>query len=305
MAENPRRSSSDSSSSSSSEFEFWMVGKEPSIPQPRLLTADELFVDGVLLPLHLLSFSHPNPNSTTQLPSEPEPQTSPPPPDSSTSTSSSKRWKDILKAEERKLAERMRNKGRRDSSAGNAAELNINIWPFSRSRSAGNAGNGTGNRTKVMGARRKACSAPCSRSNSHGESSKPAATATAANTTTPSSSSRGRWPPNPGRVRFNGGIQLGGTSPIWQLRRNCRPPEPEKKTHGSDGGDAKKGGGGGGVRMLSFNMNTCIRYRNQVISCSGEGKDGVDAGDRSARSVRVGSHAGLFKLSAIFSKKVL
>ncbi|KAG1363492.1 putative potassium transporter 23 [Cocos nucifera] len=170
-ADSPRRSSSDSSSSS--EFEFWMVGKEPSIPQPHLLTADELFVNGILLPLHHLPPSHPNPNSsTTQLPSEPEPETPPPPPDSSTSplpTSSSKRWIDIFKAGERKLAQKVRNKERRDS-AGNAAELLIHIWPFSRSRSTRNAGT-TGNTAKVMVARCKASSTPCSRSNSHGKSS--------------------------------------------------------------------------------------------------------------------------------------
>ncbi|XP_010927739.2 uncharacterized protein [Elaeis guineensis] len=282
-------------SSSSSEFEFWMVGKEPSIPQPHLLTADELFVDGVLLPLHLLPPSQRNPNSTTQLPSEPNTDTPPPPPDSSISpppTTSSKRWMDILKAGERKLAERVRKKERRNSAA-HAAELVINIWPFSRSCSAGNAG--TGNTAKVMVARRKASSTPCSRSNSRGESSKPATTA---------STTRRRWASNPGRVRFNDGIHLGQTSPVWQLRRNCKPPELEEKTHGRDGSDAKKGGGSGGVRMMDLTRKTCIRYRN-LVSCSGEGKDGVAGGDRSTGSVRVGSNAGLFNLRAIFSRMVV
>ncbi|KAK8937849.1 hypothetical protein KSP40_PGU007035 [Platanthera guangdongensis] len=42
--------------SSSPEFEFWMV-HNPSLHPPDLLTADEIFVDGVLLPLQLLSLS--------------------------------------------------------------------------------------------------------------------------------------------------------------------------------------------------------------------------------------------------------
>ncbi|XP_008813481.1 uncharacterized protein LOC103724103 [Phoenix dactylifera] len=308
-AENPRRSSSDSSSSS--EFEFWMVGKEPSFPQPHLLTADELFVDGVLLPLHLLPLSHSNPNSTTELPSatEAEPETPPPPPESSTTSnippaSSSKRWKDIFMAGERKLVERVRRKERIEG-AGNAAELNINIWPFSRSRSAGNAGTGTWNRAKVMVARRKASSAPCSRSNSRGESSKPATAAAAAAAATTTSSSRRRWAPNPGRVGLNGGIYLGRTSPVWQLRRNSKPAELKEKASGSDAG-AKKGGGSAGVRMLNLNMNTCIGYRSQV-SCKGEDTNGVAGGEQSSGSVGVGvgSNAGLFNLRTIFSKKVV
>ncbi|EHA8587808.1 translation initiation factor IF-2-like [Cocos nucifera] len=303
-AENPRRSSSDSSSSS--EFEFWMVGKEPSFPQPRILTADELFVDGVLLPLHLLSLSHSNPNSTTEILSstepEPETETPPPPPEFSTPsippTSSSKRWKDIFKAGERKLVERVRRKERIEA-AGNAAELNINIWPFSRSRSAGNAGAGTWNRAKVMVARRKASSAPCSRSNSRGESSKPATVAATATTT-----SRRRWAPNPGRVGLNAGIHLGRSSPVWQLRRNSKPSELKEKASGSDAG-AKKGGGSAGVRMLNLNMNTCIGYRNQV-SFKGEDKNGVASGEQSSGGVGVGSNgAGLFNLRTIFSKKVV
>ncbi|XP_010926842.2 uncharacterized protein [Elaeis guineensis] len=303
-AENPRRSSSDSSSSS--EFEFWMVGKEPSFPQPHLLTADELFVDGVLLPLHLLPLSHSNPNTTTEIPSSTEPapehetEMPPLPPEFSTPsippTSSSKRWKDIFKAGERKLVERVRRKERIEA-AGNAAELNINIWPFSRSRSAGNAGAGTWNRAKVMVARRKASSAPCSRSNSRGESSKPAAAAATTTTT-----SRRRWAPNPGRVGLNAGIHLGRTSPVWQLRRNSKPSELKEKA--SDAG-AKKGGGSAGVRMLNLNMNTCIGYRNQV-SFKGEDKNGVAGGEQSSGGVGVGSNsASLFNLRTIFSKKVV
>lgn len=192
----------------------------------------------------------------------------------------------------------MRKKERR-GSAGNATELNINIWPFSRSRSTGNTGTGTWNRAKVMVARRKASSAPCSRSNSRGESSKPAAAAAAVAAT-----SRRRWASNPGRVGFNGGIHLGRTSPVRQLRRNCKPPEPKEKAQQGSDGDAKKGGVSGGVRMLNLNVNACIGSRNQV-SCREEDKDGVASGDRSAGSVGVGSNTVLFNLRSIFSKKVL
>lgn len=48
-----RRRSCDCDSNHSPEFEFWMV-RNPSFPQPTQLSADELFSDGVLLPLDLL-----------------------------------------------------------------------------------------------------------------------------------------------------------------------------------------------------------------------------------------------------------
>ena len=67
--------------------------------------------------------------------------------------------------------EKVKKKERKSGSGSGAssAELNINIWPFSRSRSAGNAGT----RPKLFAGApvtRKVNSAPCSRSNSAGES---------------------------------------------------------------------------------------------------------------------------------------
>ncbi|KAF2303695.1 hypothetical protein GH714_021304 [Hevea brasiliensis] len=81
-----------------------------------------------------------------------------------------------------------------DGGASSSAELNINIWPFSRSRSAGNSGA----RPRIFPGTRKVSSAPCSRSNSAGESK-----------------SR-KWLSSPGRGT---GVHLGRSSPVWQVRR--------------------------------------------------------------------------------------
>ncbi|CBI33003.3 unnamed protein product, partial [Vitis vinifera] len=165
----PSSSGRRSSDSNSPEFEFWMV-RNPSFPQPNLLSADELFVDGVLLPLHLLRH---NPDSSKPISS------------AAPASTASKRWKDIFKKGEKKSAKNA-----------SSAELNINIWPFSRSRSAGN--NAVRPRMAAGGAgTRKVSSAPCSRSNSAGESK-----------------SR-KWPSSPGRP----GVHLGRSSPVWQVRR--------------------------------------------------------------------------------------
>ncbi|KAH7683194.1 Formin homology 2 domain (FH2 domain)-containing protein [Dioscorea alata] len=187
---------------SSPEFEFWMVNN-PSMPEPNLLTADELFSDGVLLPLHLLC-SHPAP-----------PPPPPPPPSSdhspsilsmatsssSSSPSSSKRWKDIFRVSDKKPDDKKDKKS--GAGGGGTTELNIHIWPFSRSRSAGTASTG---RAKPTSTARKSSSAPCSRSNSAGR----------------------KWTASPGRAA---GVPVGRTSPVWQFRR---PPskvtEPKIKS---------------------------------------------------------------------------
>ncbi|KAM0935919.1 hypothetical protein DsansV1_C27g0197921 [Dioscorea sansibarensis] len=183
---------------SSPEFEFWMVNN-PSMPEPNLLTADELFSDGVLLPLHLLS-SHPPPPppppSSGHSPSILSMATS----SSSSSPSSSKRWKDIFRVSDKKPDDK---KDKKTSSGGGNTELNIHIWPFSRSRSAGTASSG---RSKAASTTRKSSSAPCSRSNSAGR----------------------KWTASPGRAA---GVPVGRTSPVWQFRR---PPgkvtEPKIKS---------------------------------------------------------------------------
>ncbi|KAL6839955.1 hypothetical protein ACP4OV_029765 [Aristida adscensionis] len=161
------------SPAASPEFEFWMVGKNPSsFPSAALLTADELFSGGVVLPLHTLQASPPEadgegdghegadvkePDAAALAPPEtgegdaaqpPLAESCPAPtPDLPAVTF---KWKDIFKAagggepKERKKLER-----RISSVSGNAELININIWPFSRSRSAGHsAGAGTLSRAK-------------------------------------------------------------------------------------------------------------------------------------------------------------
>nr|GMD11362.1 probable transcription repressor OFP9 [Ipomoea batatas] len=69
-----------SGDSTSPEFEFWMV-RNPSFPQPNLLSADELFSDGVLLPLDLLpqegnACSDESPGEILGLGGENQPETS-------------------------------------------------------------------------------------------------------------------------------------------------------------------------------------------------------------------------------------
>ncbi|XP_010913021.3 uncharacterized protein [Elaeis guineensis] len=308
--ETPKGRSSDSSSP---EFEFWVVGN-PSHPQQELLTADELFVDGVLLPLHLLSVVHSEQKPRLEPEPEPEPEpaetppdTSPPPPSepspasitssiSSSPSSGSKRWKDIFKVGEKKGEEK---EGQRRERMSGGAELNINIWPFSRSRSAGNGAAAGRPRASAM-AGRKSSSAPCSRSNSRGESSKP-------------SSGGGptrRWAASPGRAGLSGGVHLGRTSPVWQIRRGekrsepaaGRGPERANQRDNKVTGRKKGSGIGGGVRVLNLNVNTCIGYRNQV-SCRGDDKDGVTDGGQTAGEAG-GSNRSIFSLRSFFSKKV-
>lgn len=247
----------------SPEFEFWMVGN-PSFPQPNLLSADELFSDGFLLPLHLLQPStHPPPPPDADKTPEPEP--SPIEPAELSVNTNSKRWRHIFKKKlvpssistrpddqgGSKEKREKKNGGAVGFGAGNvvsAAELNINIWPFSRSRSAGNGGT----RPRAAPATRKVSSAPCSRSNSTGESK-----------------SRAKLPPHsPSRAA---GVHLGRNSPVWQVRRggggSGRSSEAFVK-------NAEKGGRRDGNRKipkskatgLSLNVPMCIGYRNH-LSC--------------------------------------
>ncbi|XP_074589771.1 uncharacterized protein LOC141845609 [Curcuma longa] len=293
---NPRRSSS--ASSSALEFQFWAAGESP----PQLLTADELFADGILLPLHRLSLrpiSHPDPDVPPVSRSEPEPEPTsdppPPPPDitaaiSCSPTSGSKRWKDIFRIGEKKPGdEKDRRKERKAGSAtaAAAAELNIHIWPFSRSRSAGSAAaGGVRPRTSISG--RRVSSAPCSRSNSRGESSKPhPATAAAA---AASAAGGRRWASSPGRA--SGGVPVGRSSPVWQIRR----AEHRKRDKGTFGG--RRPTAGADTRVLNLSVNTCIGYGQR--SCSGDDKHGVTARERTAGE----SSRSLFSLKALFSKKV-
>ncbi|EYU33872.1 hypothetical protein ABFS82_08G152500 [Erythranthe guttata] len=283
----------------SPEFEFWMVGN-PSFPQPNLLSADVLFSGGFLLPLHLLQLQQP---SSIHDPPPPAPEMGP----SSTvdcTLTPSKRWRYIFKksdklkgleysddhpiTKEKKRDHQKKNGGGSGGGGASnlvsaAAELNINIWPFSRSRSAGNGGTRPRPAAAVAAAR-KVCSAPCSRSNSTGESK------------------FRKWPPNsPSRA----GVHLGRSSPVWKVRRGS-------------GGAA--GGGNEGrrkppapkARVLSLNVPMCIGYRHHLsctsdensavsVAAAGGGGESEIGGIVSGEGVR---RSNLFNIKSLFTKKV-
>ncbi|THU58740.1 hypothetical protein C4D60_Mb03t17600 [Musa balbisiana] len=246
------------SASPSPEFEFW-IDANPSSHQPQLLTADELFSDGLLLPLGLLSLPLPDHTRTTARQTEPAQQPPPPPlppaqksttvPASCSSTSGSKRWKDMFKVAERKGAEE--RKLLKDQRSG-AAVLNIGIWPFSRSRSAGSATT-SGGRPRAAAYGRKASSAPCSRSSSRGESSKPASPSALA------AAGGRKWAASPGRAD---GVHVGRSSPVWPFRCGSNVVEPvarRRPDHRRNVTARKKGNGGGvGAMVLNLSVNTCI-----------------------------------------------
>ncbi|CAL4981219.1 unnamed protein product [Urochloa decumbens] len=320
-----------SSASSSPEFEFWPLHPDPAASPS---CADELFAGGVLLPLHVLpqkpASSHGGKSSSghgappPELETEAEPGeasilatvarptasiTSPAPP---ASTGGSKRWTDIFSKKpsppaedkEKEKEKRKDGTGGRKQMAhggsggggGGGSELNINIWPFSRSRSAGG---GSGSSSKPRPPARKVSSAPCSRSNSRGEAGGPPR----------------RWAASPGRA--GGGVPVGRSSPVWQIRRPAARPAPAApsaselafadrraappppQTHREKSGAATAGGGrkpglGGGVRGLNLSVNSCIGYRHQV-SCR--------RADVGAARVH-GGGGGLFGIKGFFSKKV-
>lgn len=204
--------------------------------------------------------------------------------------------------------QREKKKERKGNGGGvSGAELNIYIWPFSRSRSAGNGG--IRPRTAVT---RKVSSAPCSRSNSAGESK------------------TSRNIPSPSR----GGVHLGRSSPVWKVRRGAgaahsgRSFDPvvvarsqkegnetgRKKTTAAavaGGGDLGCSGGGGGSRARALNLNVpmCIGYR-QHLSCGSDGSGAVNVaavgGGGSGRSGHGdgGRGGSLFNLRSLFTKKV-
>ncbi|CAH9130791.1 unnamed protein product [Cuscuta epithymum] len=330
--------------SNSPEFEFWMV-RNPSVPQPDLLSADELFADGVLLPLdhvpqdHRPSSDDPSDQTSTISPADPPrnsgsdgPGISPAAGSSSASSavSSSKRWKDIFRKSEKKNSkggieekEKKEKKGGAVGTSGvTAAELNINIWPFSRSRSAGNGGTRPRVGAGSGSVHRKVSSAPCSRSNSAGESK-----------------SR-KWPTSPVRP----GVHLGRSSPVWQVRRSGRSIDnPSRSTENpvkrdgdadktvkidrkvwkgvkKEGNDVRRknssAANGGAVNgahkasILNLNVPMCIGYRTHrscrseesstitaAAACDGDCGGGVPS--ETARSSN-----NLFVLRNLFTKKV-
>lgn len=324
-----RKRRTSTTDSSSPEFEFWRV-QNPSFPKPNLVSADELFVDGVILPLRLVPTRNspsdppdPNPRPDSEEVSvpgpEPEAQLSaaaPPP-----APTASKRWRDIFKKGEKKSESNDKDKDKKKerksggATGASSAELNINLWPFSRSRSAGNACT----RPKTMfGApgTRKVNSAPCSRSNSTGESK-----------------STRKWPASPGRA----GVHLGRSSPVWQVRRGTsglgktsevqvRNAEKGSKKEAPESRRTKTTVGGGGhgggakARVLNLNVPTCIGYRSHLSCRHDVMNSAVEIGGSSGSNNRgasvIGGHGGggdgnaagagsnLFNLRSLFTKKV-
>ncbi|KAL2473418.1 hypothetical protein Fot_49154 [Forsythia ovata] len=202
--------------------------RNPSFPQPNLLSADELFSGGVLLPLHSSHdpphpisqppLQDPQPSGSDKLEPETEPELSSTVLANLSATSpftSSKRWKDIFKKSDKKNSKSpsnanagdSKNEKKKEKKGGGAgcgsngvstAELNITLWPFSRSGSAGSNGNRPRVGAGSAAATRKVISAPCSRSNSAGESK-----------------TSKKCPSSPSRA----GLHLGRSSPVWYVRR--------------------------------------------------------------------------------------
>ncbi|XVE87726.1 hypothetical protein DITRI_Ditri19aG0011100 [Diplodiscus trichospermus] len=321
------RRSSTSSHSSSPEFEFWMV-RNPSFPQPDLISADELFVNGVLLPLHLLpnkqaeDNTRADPNPPASEPPIPDPEPEPGPPITSepvTVLSASKRWRDIFKKEKSKNGtkapeDKDKEKGKKkekksqSQSGASPAELNINLWPFSRSRSAGTGGTRPRMTSGTAGTR-KVSSAPCSRSNSAGESK-----------------SR-KWPSSPSRA----GVHLGRSSPVWQVRRggsggkssdvlarNAEKSSGKKEVTETRRGKIGNAGNGNKAKVLNLNVPMCIGYRHHLscrtdensailghISTDNNGGRGSCGGNGRSSGPNVGSGSNnFFNLRNIFTKKV-
>ncbi|EPS69746.1 hypothetical protein M569_05018 [Genlisea aurea] len=237
----------------SPEFEFSMVN-DPSCPQPNLLSADELFSGGFLLPLHHLHHADAEQTSSVAAP----PAAAPFPPPQPESPSVSRRWTQIFRIHERKASDSVdqathKERRRLSGAAVAAAELNINLWPFSRSSSTGNGGS----RPRAPAAARKVSSAPCSRSNSSGDSK---------------SRKLGH---SPGR---GVGVYLGRTSPVWKLPRNNsgarRSNEISAKLADKDPSSSatkKTSSGSRAARVLNLNVPICIGYRNHA-TCSKDHK---------------------------------
>ncbi|CAJ2649459.1 unnamed protein product [Trifolium pratense] len=266
----------------SPEFEFWML-RNPSFPQPNILPADQLFHDGVILPLHLISTKnkpdrHQKPDSSSPAITSDSTTTT------TTTSSSSKRWKDIFRKKHNNTEEKVKKKDKRVGNGGGVgAELNINLWPFSRSRSAGNS---TTKPKSFTGApvSRKVNSAPCSRSNSAGDSK-----------------SR-KWPSSPGRA----GVHLGRSSPVWQVRRggcsatkntslsvSIKPADKSKRetttsTRRSRLASTGAGGGSAKDKVLNLNVPMCI----------------IGYSDSSEKENSVGG-GKLFNLRTFFTKKTV
>ncbi|KAM7264125.1 hypothetical protein ACFE04_001808 [Oxalis oulophora] len=322
--------------SNSPEFEFWNLGRNnPS--QQNLISADELFVDGVILPLHKIipkippDYTEPEQQQQQQ---KSDPERDEPGPQITKSTvtdstsSASKRWKDIFKKSDKKEINNINNINNKEkkkekkssavsSSSSSASELNINIWPFRRSRSAGN--NVT--RPRLANPTRNVSSAPCSRSNSSGESKL---------------LSRRQWPSSPGR----GGVHLGRSSPVWQAKRvgtssgsglirsttnfsepqiriNSKTSKKREVTATNRRSKTVNSGGGDKTKGLNLNVPMCIGYRHHLSCSSSDENIGAIGGIAGNSRVSgwstvsggggIGGHGNvgsLFTLRNLFTKKV-
>ncbi|ERN00110.1 hypothetical protein AMTRI_Chr10g3650 [Amborella trichopoda] len=338
--QSPRRSLSYNPNSASPEFEFWMV-RNPAFPPSHLSSADELFLDGVLLPLHLLTLeAEPDPDSEpetkTQLGAQPdfasnlETQLQPeldskpkpaahleseanhePQPGSASdltvAVTPSKRWTDIFKMGEKKTDTKEKKKGkkseRRKSLSSSSSELNIHIWPFSRSRSAGNE-----DRRREAGPTRNAVSAPCSRSNSKGESGandRPVGPKSAGPRAIGQRPKKGYMGLGTSPSRGSTGVHLGRNSPVRPLlRRSVNGSSGvkirEKIIEGQRSDSSIKFGGertscySGRARVLNVNVPLCMGMGSQLQSrsrCNGESN--------------AGNGGNGFSFRALFTKKVV
>ncbi|XP_052110140.1 uncharacterized protein LOC110275624 [Arachis duranensis] len=170
------------------------IRSNSSFSQPNLHSVDELFVDRILLPpLHLL-------------PSKPDP---PPNPEQNNDTEEKEKEKEKEKDKKKEIKKTC-------GGTDYATELNINIRSFSRSRSAKNVITCLKFLAGAPSSTQRVNSAPCSRSNSTGDSK-----------------SR-KWPSSPGRP----GVQVDRTSPVWQVRRTKNSNNTNAQNN--DGAEAKK-----------------------------------------------------------------
>jgi hypothetical protein len=308
------------SPAASPEFEFWMAGKNTSsFPSPALLTAAELFSGGVVLPLHSLQASPADEEEVAEPLAE---SGIAPTPDLPAVTF---KWKDIFKpsnggaggeAKERKKAERR--------VSGNADLININIWPFARSRSAGhsaavalskakpNPTTATTNSASPAPAARKVSSAPCSRSSSRGESppteppAHPAAAAAVVPAPAPGHASMlRRLVPGRGRNSTGGGgagtgIRLGRPSPVWQLRRNKllqQQPATEQKQQAAT--EQKQQAGGAEKKAASTATDSDDKASVSTAPAANGCRNDAEGGEEGPDPPQ-----GRFGLRTLFSKKV-
>ncbi|KAL4295187.1 hypothetical protein GQ457_12G017430 [Hibiscus cannabinus] len=261
--------------------------RNPYFPQHDLISADELFFNGILRPLHLLPNKRPEEKPPASEP-EPEPTpliTSEPP---APALSSSKRWKDIFKKEKSnnraknqqdkdKEKKKKKEKKSQNQSRGCPAELHINIWPFSRSRSADTSGT----RPRTAGGR-KVSSAPCSRSNSSGESK----------------SRKGSS--NPSRA----GVHLGRSSPVWQVRPAVKNSDGDKCSGKKEVTETRRGKTGNGgnnnkkAKALHLKAPMRIRHKHHL-----KWKCRIDDNNTDRSGGSCGSN-NIFNFRNLFSKKV-